>query len=154
MTTATTTTTSRAAVLAGLARFIAQRSGIDPRNYRTSWADKAGHAAFMDDYRKILRHGRDARTLLRAVELRGDITADDMAELSRGRRLELLPDGSAWHYTAGQYFAVEYRAAACGLLAAALWQKWRSDNAAATADDLRRNARREFGRAIAGRWFA
>lgn len=152
--TTTATTTDRSAVLAGLARFIAQRSGIDARNYRSSWADKEGHAAFMSDYRRILRDGRDARQLLRAVELRDSITADDIAAETRGSRLELLPDGSAWHYTAGQYFATEYRAAACRLLSMLLWQRWRNDDPTATADDLRRKARREFGRGIAGRWFA
>jgi len=53
----------RTEILEALARFVAQRSGIDSRNYGGS------REAFMGDYRRILRDGREARALLRVVEL-------------------------------------------------------------------------------------
>lgn len=150
--TTTTTTTDRDAVLAGLARFIAQRSGIDARNYRNSWSDKAGHAAFMDDYRRVLRDGRHARRLLNAVQARPSIGVPELLAACRGDRLTLTDDGSRWDFTTCQYFPTEYRMAACRVLAAALWRYWRDDGL--TADEIRRQAHREFGPAIAGRWFA
>ena len=53
----------RTEILEALARFTAQRSGIDGRNYGGS------REAFLGDYRRILRDGREARALLRVVEL-------------------------------------------------------------------------------------
>lgn len=149
--TTTATTTDRSAVLAGLARFIAQRSGIDARNYRTDWRDQAGHAAFMDDYRRVLRDGRQARRLLAAVTTRPSIGLAELVAATRGDRLTLTDDGRQWDFTACQYFPTEYRMAACRVLAAALWEHWRTSGM--TADEIRRQARRELGRAIADRWF-
>lgn len=151
MTTTATTTADRSAVLAGLARFIAQRSGIDARNYRTSWADKDGHAAFMHDYRQVLRDGRQARRLLQAVQAREGIDVAELVAASRSDRLTLADDGSRWQFTPCQYFPTEYRMAACRILAAALWQYWRADGL--TRDEIQRQARRTLGRAIAARWF-
>lgn len=152
MTTTATTTADRSAVLAGLARFIAQRSGIDARNYRSSWSDKAGHAAFMDDYRTVLRDGRQARRLLDAVQARQAIGVAELVAATRGDRLTLADDGRQWNFTACQYFPTEYRMAACRVLADVLWEHWRTSGM--TGDEIRRQARREFGPAIAGRWFA
>ncbi len=146
-----TATPSRAAILSGLRRFIAQRSGIDSRNYISGPGDVDGRAAFLSDYRGILRDGRDARRLLEYIDGRDSITADDIASRAHGGRLELSADRKEWHYTAGQYFAVEYRAAACRLLAGIIWDYLRDGQE--TADGIRRRARQLFGRGIAGRWF-
>jgi len=112
-----TITTSRAAILDGLRRFISQRSGIDARNYQRDYRDKEGAAAFRADYRGILRDGREARALLEWIERTPSISAEAIAaRATPGARLSLSADGTTWHYTAGQYFAVEYRAAACRTL--------------------------------------
>lgn len=166
------TTATKTAILHALRAFIAQRSGIEFANYQSGdW--KASRAAFMGDYRPILKHGRHARELLRAVELRDSITADDIIEASRhafsGRlTIKVREDGAvAIDYCAGQYFPTEYRNAACAVLASTLWSYWRANMPTPTTgrdgsqlydgmsagDWLRRKARQEFGRGIAAQWF-
>lgn len=73
--TAPAATPTKAALMEALHAFISQRSGIDYANY-------GERAAFMGDYRPILREGREARMLLRSVELRDSITAQDIIEAS------------------------------------------------------------------------
>jgi hypothetical protein len=148
-------TVTRAAILAGLRRFIAQRSGIDSRNYIRGPGDVDGRRAFLADYRGILRDGRDARRLLEWIDGRPfSISADDIAARARGGRLELSADRREWRYTAGQYFAVEYRAAAARLLAGIIWDYLADGYPVDGAESIRRRARQIFGRGIAGRYFA
>lgn len=143
-------------MIKALRAFIAQRSGIDFRNYQSGdW--KASREAFMGDYRPILRAGRDARVLLAAVSGRDGITADHLKEASRafcGRLQFVEPKtGDVFvDYTTGQYFPTEYRNAACAVLATALWDYARSQGYE-TGNDIRKWARGEFGRGIASRWF-
>jgi hypothetical protein len=151
MTTETVTATvSRTAILEGMRRFIAQRSGIDPRNYIRDYRDVDGRRAFNLDRYTIARDGRDARRLLSFVAARETISADDIAARAHGR-LELSGDRRTWHYTAGQYFATEYRAAAARLLAAIIWDHLRDGGN--SAEFIRREACGYFGRGIAARYF-
>jgi|688.fasta_scaffold00954_9 hypothetical protein len=131
-------------ILEALARFVAQRSGIDGRNYGGS------REAFMQDYRRILRDGREARALLRAVELSKGLPESILVDVLKSGRLTW--DGKRLEYCAGQYFPTEYRAAACRALASALWNYWR-DGGRYTADQIREAARMNLGRGIASRWF-
>lgn len=135
----------RSEILEALARFVAQRSGIDGRNYGGS------REAFMQDYRRILRDGREARALLRVVELSTCLPDSILVDLLRSGRLTW--DGKRLEFTACQYFPTEYRAAACRALASALWCYWR-DNGRHSADQIRAAARQNLGRGIARRWFA
>lgn len=141
-------------LIAALRAFINQRSGIDFRNYQSGdW--KASRESFLGDYRPILKHGRQARALLRAVELRDSITAEHLAEATRAYfgRLQFVENdnGVEVDYCTRQYFPTEYRNAACAVLAQCLWDYWRPDYK--TGDEIRKQARREFGRAIASEWF-
>lgn len=141
-------------LIAALYAFINQRSGIDFRDYQSGdW--KASRESFLGDYRPILKHGRQARALLRAVELRDSITVQNLMEASRAYsgRLKFVENekGVAVDYCTGQYFPTEYRNAACAVLAQCLWDYWRPDYK--TGDEIRKQARREFGRAIASEWF-
>lgn len=122
-----------------LRRFISQRSGIDWRNYGGS------REAFMQDYRRILRDGRDARVMLRAV-----IPDYALADALKSGRLTW--DGKRLEFTACQYFPTEYRAAACRALANALWRVWASGGT--SCERIRAQARYSLGRGIAKRWFA
>lgn len=137
-------------MIQALYKFISHRSGIDFRNY-------GERESFMGDYRPILRNGRDARAMLRQVELRDSITAEALLEASRaysGRLQFIERDGGVViDYTTGQYFATEYRSAACAVLAQCLWDYFRNQCDAKTGDDIRRMARRELGRGIAAKWF-
>ncbi len=142
-------------IIAALRAFIAQRSGIEFSNYQSgNW--KESRAAFMGDYRPILRAGRDARVLLAAVSGRDGITAASIIESCRAYcgRLQLKSKGDsvAVDYCTGQYFPTEYRNAACAVLATALWDYARAQGYA-TGNDIRKWARNEFGRGIASRWF-
>ena len=132
-------------ILSSLRKHISGRSGIDFRNY-------GDRASAMEDYRKILRHGEQARAMLRAVELRESITAN-MLESAFQRaysgRLSITEKGC--DYCAGQYYATEYRAAACAVLATALRNYWLDDGR--KMEEVRKLARAEFGRAIASAWF-
>ncbi len=147
-----TTKASKTQLLSALRAFIAQRSGLDARNYG------GDRAALMGDYRPILRNGKAARKLLRFVEQRDSITADDLRAGTRAfsGRLQFVekPGAVGMDYTTGQYFPTEYRAAACAVLASVVWAWLRScQGASATGETIRKAARREFGRGIASIWF-
>jgi hypothetical protein len=140
---------TRAELLAALDRFIRQRSGLDPRNY-------GDRESLLMDYRPILRDGKVARKLLRFVEIRESITADMLLEGTRAfsGRLQFIRDrkgNCVVDYCTGQYFPVEYRRAACCVLARTI-QEYLFPDAKDNAD-IRQKAKREFGRAIATRYF-
>lgn len=135
----------RTEIFEALARFVAQRSGIDSRNYGGS------REAFMGDYRRILRDGRDARALLRVVELSTCLPDSILCEVLKSGRLTW--DGERLEYCAGQYFPTEYRGAVCRALASVLWNYWR-DGDRYSAEQIREAARMNLGRGIARRWFA
>jgi hypothetical protein len=125
-------------ILEAMARFIGQRSGIDGSIY-------GSREMFMQDYRRILRDGRDARALLRAVELSERLPESILVDVLKSGRLTW--DGKRLEYCAGQYFPTEYRAAACRALASALWVYWGG------GCKIRVEAKLRFGRGIASRWF-
>ena len=155
----------RAAILAALDAWIRQRPGLDPRNYISHGADDAGRKAYRAEVRAIGRDLRDARELLRAVELRPSIGAPELRKAfsAFSGRLTWRAVGevcdtcngagtlgterntcytckasgtyprSELDYCTGQYWPTEYRAAACVVLASALWAYWRADAVAAQA---------------------
>lgn len=134
-------------ITALLNAFISQRSNIDGRNY-------GSRAAFMGDYNRILRDGKDARTLLRHIE-NSQMTSE---ELQKGfgafaGRLQLIEKDGEFRldYCTGQYFPTEYRAAVCAVLASALWSYYRESYD--TGETLRKKFARIFSRGIASRWF-
>ena len=148
-------------IITALRAFVAQRSGMDWRNY----GDAASYRA---EQRAIMRDGKEARELLRAVDLRDSITADMIIEASKrafSGRLSIVErdDGAvSVDYCAGQYFPTEYRKAVCAVCAAALWKHMCADYSAGfaqsagrpvTGSELRAQFRKEYGRGIASRWF-
>lgn len=160
-------------ILAALRAFLATRPGFEPGNY----SDAASYRA---DVRRATRQRHDAQRMLRDVELRDSITAEDILRAAEGGRLDVK---RVWlndtflrvhiDYTAGQYYCTEYRGAVARLLARVLWD-WKRDKAmpegtlhhnSETGETLRRYAglragdwlrasfRREYGRGIASRYF-
>jgi hypothetical protein len=137
-------------VLNSLRAFVDRRPGFDPRNY----SDASSYRA---DTSRAQRDRRDAHALLGAVYREASSTDDNgrdrllccLREGLRGR-LELRDDGSI-RYHEGQYYPTEYRAAACGALADALWQYWCAPGV--TFDSLRAIARHVLGAPLARRWF-
>lgn len=138
----------RADILAALARFIRQRPGLEYANYRDP-------AVYRSESRSITRDMHHALILLHAVVSRNGITAGHLRESFRAFSGRLSWDGKRLDYCTGQYYPTEYRKAVCAVLASALWDYWRDSLPAEQkkADEIRRIARRELGRAIALRWF-
>ena len=95
---------------------------------------------------------RDAREMLRAVEWRGGIGAEQLTA-DRGGRLTVNHETGVVDYCAGQYWCTEYRAGVCNHLARVLWAYTREAYPSLDADGLRRHLAREFGRGLARRWF-
>lgn len=143
---------TRDQILGALGAFAEQRPGLDPRNYISSGRDSEGRRAYFGEARAITRDLHDARTLLAAVRWRQGIGAAELAKAFGAFSGRLTLTDRGLDYCTGQYWPTEYRKAVCAVLASALWAYWR-DEGAKTADDIRRKARREFGRGIASRWF-
>jgi len=148
-------------IITALRAFVAQRSGMEFANY-------GDVASFRAEQRAITRDGKEARELLRAVELRDSITADDIIAASKraysGRLLivERADGAVAIDYCTGQYFPTEYRKAVCAVCASLLWNYTRTNYGAGfaqsagrpiTGSELRAQFRREYGRGLASRWF-
>lgn len=155
-------------LIAALRTFARQRPGLDFGNY-------GDPVAYRAEMRSITRDLAHAQTLLRAVELRDSITAENIlhaAQHAYSGRLTLTADGTI-DYCTGQYWPTEYRAAVCAVLASTLWDYWREQcmpvgelvhnsetgdtfkryAGLRAGDYLHRTASREFGRGIASRWF-
>jgi|688.fasta_scaffold790443_2 hypothetical protein len=144
----------RETILELIHRWIRQKPGLDPRNYIRDWRDAEGRSAYRSDARSITTQLHHARAMLRYIELRPSISGADLAAaLTVGGRLSYTP-GRGLDYTTGQYWPMEFRAAACRVMASVLWDRFRADiGEHATGDAIHRAARRELGATIARRWF-
>ena len=133
--------------LDALRAFVSRRSGIEPGNY-------GDRQSFMSDYRRILRDGRDARTMLRYLERAARNAAERGAPMPLPQSVNRMAwDGNAWDFTACQYHAMEYRAAACRWLASAIVAHWDVPSGDWRWITIAANARNVFGHGIAKRWF-
>lgn len=141
-------------IIGALYTFIGQRPGLEFGNYGEPVSYRA-------EVRAIGKDLTQARQLLRYVELRGSITADDIIDASKhaysGRlTITASDDGKvSIDYCTGQYWPTEYRKAACAVLSQAIWDYKRENTLLpnVTGDRLRATFRREFGRGMAARWF-
>jgi hypothetical protein len=133
--------------LEALRAFIGRRSGID-------WRDYGDRASFMSDYRRILRDGRDARAMLRYLEMAARNAAERGAPMPLPQGVNRMAwDGKAWDFTPCQYHAMEYRAGACRWLAEAIEAFWDVPYHPGRRDAILRSAHNAFGPGIAKRWF-
>lgn len=160
-----------AAILECLAAFAKQRPGLEFGNY-------GDVAAYRSEMRGITRDLHHARALIAAIAWRDSITAEKLKDAFRAYGGRLTWDGEKRRldYCVGQYFPTEYRRAVCAVLASALWDYMRENlptddkrrtlhhnsetgetlyryDGLRAGDYIRRAARREFGAAIAKRWF-
>lgn len=138
-------------IMDALHRFAHQRPGLDPRNYISGWNDTEGRRAYFSEARSITRDLRHFRELSTAVDNR-NISADDLIRCASNRLTIHEGDKVRIDYCTGQYWPTEYRAAACRVLASALWHYWHASGYD-TADKIRAMARRQFSRGVASRWF-
>lgn len=142
---------TKSEIINDLRAFVAQRSGIEVDNYCSPGrADPDGWRALQADRRLIGQQGRDARALLAYVEASMMDFETLVRPLTGAGRLSY--ENGALNYTAGQYFATEYRASVCRALAAALWAYWNPDGLLKPGQ-VRQAALRTFGRGLAKRWF-
>ena len=163
-------TLTKTQILDALQAWINQRPGLEFGNY-------GDVANYRQESRRITRQKHDAEELLRSVRWRDGITAERLANAFRAYsgRLELTEkDGEAClDYCTGQYWPTEYRAAACAVLASALWDYVRDECMPApelvhnsetgetfhrykglrAGDWLRTYFRKEYGPRIAAHWF-
>lgn len=138
-------------IISLLNAWIRQRSGMDWRDYGDG---REGLAAYRSEARRITQQGRDARMLLREVEL-SSITAEDLIKAFSAYcgRLELTETekGYRLEYCTGQYFPTEYRAVVCAILSRALWNYHRDDYK--DGIELREMFKRRYGRRLSAAWF-
>ena len=123
---------SRENILCALSGFIRQRAGLQSCSY-------GDVSAYRSEQRSITRDRHHAEALLSAVSWRTDIDAAALVAASRsaysGRLTIKLrnEDAAVIEYCAGQYFPTEYRAAACAVLASALWAHFQRNTPAPDA---------------------
>lgn len=149
---------NKIALLETLYKFIAKRPGLDPREYCSGPRDIEGFAAYRSDSRAITRDRHDAEAMLRYIELRDSITAEDILRASKhafSGRLTITPKGDGFEldYCIGQYWPMEYRKATAAVLASAVWEYLRRGMNGQEGDKIRLAARRELGAPIARRFF-
>lgn len=152
----------KTALIQTLRRFIAQRPGLDPRNYVSHNRDIEGFAAYRADSRAITKDKHDAEALLSYIERRDSITAEDIVRASKNAfagRLTITPKGEGFEidYCIGQYWPMEYRRATAAVAVSAIWERLREDAPQdfpfLEAKTVREAARRELGATLARRWF-
>jgi hypothetical protein len=119
----TTTTTEKSLILSTLGKFIAQPPRLEVGNYVSSGNDWNGWRALRQERRSITRDLKTAKFLLPMVEAQVPLGILKDAFRAFSGRLEW--NGSALHYTSGQYFPTEYRKSVCAVLSQALWDTWR-----------------------------
>lgn len=153
---------NKQAVIDALNRWIAQRPGLEFGNY-------GDVSSYRSELRSIGRDLQHARSMINYVAWHDSITADMILDAAKSGRLSIKVDGDkvSIDYCTGQYWPTEYRAAVCRLMSSVIWS-WMCDNmpkpvptnygcpkhnGLSAADYIRRQAVRELGRSIAGRWF-
>ena len=100
------------------AAWIAQKPGLDPRDYFSSYSDANGRRAYRDDARTISQQKRRALDALGQAQLY-PYDAAEMAEALRSGfsgRLTWDTESQTLEYCTGQYWPTEYRIAAAVVL--------------------------------------
>jgi len=148
-------------IINALYTFAHKRPGLEYRNYVSDWRDYLGRKAYAAESRSITKDLREARVLLRKVELSG-ISAEQLIDAARHNfsgRLSINQNDKGEviiDYCTGQYWPTEYRRAVCAVLAGALWAYRRDDIPAHVENKgqyLRDKFAKEYGRGLASRWF-
>lgn len=133
-----------------LCKFVDQRPGIEPVNYG-SWKDYRRESA------EVTRDRRDFYELfIFALRKLGapalDVAIEKNLKNTSGRLI--MNEAGKLEYHTGQYFATEYRPAACRVLVEILWNHTRESRPdLTTGHDLRAYFRREFSRRVASGYY-
>lgn len=150
-------------IVAALRAWVAQRPGLDPRNYISGGGSveqwKEGARAYRAKQRAITRDRHHAERLIDAVAAIDSINAAALLDAFKsGYSGRLSWNGERLEYRTGQYRPTEYRRAVCAVCATALWQSEREKATlfhypGSVDDKLRAHFRHWFGRDIARRFF-
>ena len=152
--------TTAAQILDALDRWVAQRPGLD-------YADYGNPTAYRAESRRITRQRHDYDALRLAIA-RGQhhehlrLTERQLLNAFDAFSGRLTPtiaeDGMVTlDYTTGQHWPTEYRAAACAVLARALWTRHRESlppDHPEPGTALRKVLRLTYGARIQREWFA
>lgn len=147
-------TLSKEKIIELMRAWINQRPGLD-------FADYGDRSSYMSESRRITLQKNDAVALLRHVET-SQITAEQIMDGFKSAysgRLTLEEKDGEYRlsYCTGQYWPTEYRAAACAVLASALWYYHREDIPAEVenkGEAIRAKFVRMYGKPLASRWFS
>lgn len=139
---------NKAKLVALLHTFIAQRPGLDYREY-------GDVSAYRSEVRGITKQLQDARAMLRYIEWHESITDQDILDCASSGRLSIAQNGEGFaiDYTTGQYWPTEYRGAVARLCASVIWSYLRANRPGCTGGDIRNAAKRELGLSIARKYF-
>ena len=110
--------------------FVRQRPGFDYGNY-------GDLASYRSDARQAQKYLRIARELLSLIELDARIDAKHLINAMSDRQ-RLTLNGRRLHYTAGQYWSIEYRHAVCRMCFYLLWDACLFDSDDADASPRQR----------------
>jgi hypothetical protein len=127
-----------------LAKFIRQRPGLEYANYGDVKAYRA-------ELRSITADMHAAERLLNFAAIYSGVREYVARELQGSGRLQYDAKRRALDYCTGQYWPTEYRAAAARVLSNAIRAYWR--DCGYDFNGIRKQARAEFGRGIASRFF-
>jgi len=128
-----------------LDKFNRSRPGFEIANY-SSLSD------YRSDLRPVTLAKRHNDTLLSFIARRDSIGADAiLSEFGKSRRLTISQgnNGTSVHYTAGQYYPVEYRKALRAGLISLIWTYFREHCGCDTREKIQKQAKLSFSRSIA-----
>jgi hypothetical protein len=144
-------------LLQQLTEFVNQRPRLEWANYGdTYWMrqDQSKITRQLQDFRKM-------RAYLSGLQDSGvyiEHHIKEASEMAFSGRLTFTDSGI--EYCTGQYWPMEYRAAACAVLASAIWshereylERYATDYWWVDGDTMRKHLRKILGRGIASRWF-
>ena len=135
-------------IIQALRAWVAQRPGLDYRNYG-DWS------AYRAEVRSIGKDLQDARKLIDYIAWHDSITAEMLLDAAKSGRLSIVVDGESVriYYFTGQYWPTEYRPAVCRLISSVIWYWMRANDPQRSGEMIRKTASRELGTSIAQRWF-
>lgn len=137
-----------------LVKFVNQRPGLDFCNYGEI-------RAYRTEMREITNDRKDFFELLGLASRRVQNLENKLNEyLSKSSGRLTIDENGNLEYCTGQYFPVEYRPAACRVLASLIWASYLDEvedntpnNVYKTGDEIRKAIRRNLSRRVGKNYF-
>jgi hypothetical protein len=131
-----------------LIKFVDQRPGLEFCNY-------GNLRAFRAEQRVVSRQKREFYKLLAGLVAVSENPDVQLFAAGASGRLTWDTKESRWEYCTGQYFSTEFRAAACRIVADAIWSALRAQyhHAPGSGDAMRADCAQLLGTRLAEKWF-